>query len=94
MLNIRAYERTEAIEELLDDYDLHIARLEAESALKRLRIQVAEAKLATRKPPHLRVVLYLRIVKLKKGIHLNDLRQLTYRHYQDALRERLKHSSQ
>lgn len=89
MLDIQKYQKTEAIEELLDDYDLIIANLDADISLKNLRMELLEAKLKIRKPANTKLFGYLRLMKFKKEAHLAELKKITYRHYQDGLREKL-----
>lgn len=90
MLDIQKYQAMEAIEDLLDEYNLVIANLDADIALKALRILHMESKLKMRKPANAKRFGYLRIMLFKKAIHLNELRKLTYRHYRDGLLEKLQ----
>src|SRR5258706_6303248 len=89
MMDMHKYDKTEAIEQLLDDCDLIIASLDAQIALKNLRIQFAESKMKLRRPPNVKIFGYLRIMKFKKAILDSELKKLTYRHYQDVLHEKL-----
>ena len=89
MLNIREYQKIEAIEELLDDYDLIMATLDADISLKKLRVELLETKLKIRKPANQKLFGYLRLMKFKKEAHLAELKKITYRHYQDGLHEKL-----
>jgi len=90
MLNMKKYQTMEAIEDLLDDYDLAIANLDADMALKELRIGLTEAKLKSRKSANIKRFGYLRIMAFREAIHFSAMRRLIYRHYQDGLHERLR----
>ena len=89
MVDTQKYQKMEAIEELLDDYDLIIAGLEANIALRNLRIQTLESKLKMDKPANVKVIGYKRLLGFKKEAHFNELKKITYQQYQDGLREKL-----
>ena len=93
MLDISRYQKMEAIEELLDEYDLVIASLDAAIVLGNLRIQIIESKLKLNRPANSKAIGYLRLIGFKKEAHINELRRITYRQYQDGLRERLDDSN-
>jgi len=94
MLDMKQYDRAEAIEELLDDCDLTIATLDAEVALKRLRIQFAESKLKLRRPASRKIFGYLRITRITKEIFEIELKRLAFRHRRDVLHDKLRDAKQ
>lgn len=89
MLNMQKYQTMEAIEDLLDDYDLLIASLDAEIALINEKNQIIESKMKVHKPPHEKVFGYQRLTENKKEFDFHELMKQTYQQYQDGLREKL-----
>lgn len=90
MFDIQKYQKIEAVEELFDDYDLMIASLDAENALKNMRIQILEDKLLKLdEPANVKVEGYRRLFNFKDEAHFTELKKITYQSYQDGLRERL-----
>jgi hypothetical protein len=80
----------EAVEDLLSDYDLILASLDAEAALISEKVQILEAKIKVHKPAYEKVYGYQRLVEYKNEIHFHELIKLTYQQYQDNLHEKLK----
>jgi ParB-like chromosome segregation protein Spo0J len=90
MLNLATYEKAEAVEALMDDYDLSIATLDADIALTQVRMQKLLSRLKKNKPANAKRLMYQRLMSFKKTVLHQELKKLTYLHYQDGLKERLR----
>jgi len=91
MPDIQKYQKMEAIEELLDDYDLMIANLDATMALINKRISSLRSRLKVRKPANVRLAGYVRLIEYRKAFHLDEIKKITIEHYQDGLNEKMNH---
>lgn len=90
MPDIQKYQKMEAIEELLDDYDLMIANLDATMILINQRSGALRSRLQVRKPANVKLTGYMRLIEFRKAFHLSEIKKITIEHYQDGLNEKMK----
>ncbi len=90
MPDIQKYQKMEAIEELLDDYDLMIANLDATMILIDQRTRTLRSRLQVRKPANVKLTGYMRLIEFRKAFHLSEIKKITIEHYQDGLNEKMK----
>lgn len=90
MLNMNNYQIIEAIQDLLDDYELVLSRLDSEISSINEKNQILEARMLNHKPAHEKVFGYQVLLGYKKEIHFHELMKLTYQQYQDDLHEKLR----
>ncbi len=89
MLDMQKYQNMEAIEELLDDYDLMIASLDATMILINQRTGALRSRLQVRKPANVKLAGYMRLIEFRKAFHLSEIKKITIEHYQDGLNEKM-----
>jgi hypothetical protein len=90
MPDIQKYQKMEAIEELLDDYDVMIANLDAAMTLIDQRTRTLRSRLRVRKPANVKLTGYMRLIEFRKAFHLSEIKKITIEHYQDGLNEKMK----
>jgi hypothetical protein len=90
VLDIEKYQKIEAIQELQADYDMRVCELDATMHLNEDRIQGIEKRMKIGMSANDKIHGYLRLMNLKRANGLAEMRVLTYAHYQDSLREKMK----